>query len=118
MPGTPPNQASMLSTLTAVARAKSAVFMRFINDNNNDLEIDDDDNVDDHDNDDFMVLEDWFGLAPPPVVAAINNSDHVPPAVPRFTRAKFPRMKQYKSTWWTSKILGTGSEGRPDQSPQ
>ena len=102
MPGTPPNQASILSTLMAAARVKSTVFLRFITNDNNELEIDDNDDVDDNDNDDFMVLEDWFGLTPPPVVAAITNNNHVPPAVLRFTRAKFPRMvKQYKSTWCT-----------------
>ena len=43
MPGKPPNQASMLSTLMAAARAKSAAFICFINNDNNELEIDDDD---------------------------------------------------------------------------
>jgi hypothetical protein len=100
MPGTPPNQASMLCTLMAAARAKAAVFLRFINDDENELEMDDDD-VDDDDDDDFMVLEDWFGHAPPPVAAAITNNNHVPPAIPRFTGAKVPRMKQYESSWWT-----------------
>ena len=83
----PPKQASMLSTLVAAARAKSATFIRFINDDDND--------------EDFMVLEDWFGLAPPPVAAPIINSNHLVPALLRRTRAKFPRMKQYESTWWT-----------------
>ena len=51
----------------------------------------------------LMVLEDWFGLQPPaPAAAVITNINHVAPAVPRFTRSKFPRMKQYdESTWWT-----------------
>jgi hypothetical protein len=111
MPGTPPNQVSMLSTLMAAARAKSAVFMRFINDDNNELEIEDDDDVDDDDDDDFMELEELFGHAPPPVAAAIINNNHVPPAVPRRTRAKFPRMKQYESTWWTRYLA---PEGRAD----
>jgi hypothetical protein len=77
MPGTPPNQVSMLSRLMAAARAKSAAFICMIHDDDNDdfksaaliCMIHDDDN--DDDNDDFMVLEDWFGLAPPPVVAAM-----------------------------------------------
>ena len=43
MPGTPPNQASMLSTLMAAARAKSAAFVHIKNDDNIKLEIDDDD---------------------------------------------------------------------------
>ena len=42
-PGTPPNQASMLSTLMAVARARYAVFIRFILDDENELEIDNED---------------------------------------------------------------------------
>ena len=90
----------MLSTLMAAARAKSAIFMRFINDDNNELEMDDDNNVDDGNDDDFMELEDWFGLQPPPA-AGITNINHVAPAVPRFTRSKFPRMQQHESTWWT-----------------
>ena len=102
MPGMPPNQASLLSTLMAATRAKSAVFMRCINNGNNELEMDDDDNVDDGDDDDFMVLEDWFGLQQlPPAAAVIPNINHVAPAVPRFTRSEFPCMKQYESTWWT-----------------
>ena len=93
----------MLSTLMAATRAKAAVFLCFINDDENELEIDDDDDVDDDDDDDFMVLEDWFGHAPPPVAAAIiiTNNNHVPPVILRFTRAKVPHMKQYESTWWT-----------------
>ena len=101
-PGTPPNQASMFSMLMAAARAKSVANICFINDNNNELEMDDGDDVDDHDDDDdFMVLGDWFGLQPPPAAALITNINHVAPAVPRFTRSKFPCMKQYESTWWT-----------------
>ena len=88
MPGTPPNQASMISMLIAAAREKSAVFMHFVNDDDNKLEIDDDDT-----NEDFMVLEDWFGLQMSPAAATITNINHVAPAVPRFTMAKFPRMK-------------------------
>ena len=89
----------MLSTLMAAARGKSAAFIRMIHDDNDELEID---NVDDDGDDDFMVLEDWFGLQPPPAAAAIANIIHVAPAVPRFTRSTFPRMnKQYESTWWT-----------------
>ena len=37
MPGMAPIQASMLSTLMAAARAKAAVFLRFINDDNNEF---------------------------------------------------------------------------------
>ena len=37
MPGMPPNQASMLSTLMAATRAKSAAFIRFLNDDNNEF---------------------------------------------------------------------------------
>ena len=56
MPGMPPNQVlSMLSTLMAATRGKSAAFIRMIHNNNNKLEID---NVDDGDDDDFMLLED------------------------------------------------------------
>jgi hypothetical protein len=84
---------------TAAARATSAAFIRLIHDNNNQLEIDDDDD------DDFMVLGDWFGLAPSPAAAAITNMNHVAPAVPSFTRSKFPRMKQYESTWWTRYLV-------------
>ena len=93
----------MLSTLMTAARGKAAVFLRFINDDENELEIDDDDDDVDDDDDDFMVLEDWFGHAPPPVPAVIiiTNNNHVPPAIPRFTRAKVPRTKKYESTWWT-----------------
>ena len=87
----------MLSTLMDAARAKSAAFMRFINDDNNELEMDDDDDVDDDDDDDFMVLEDWFGIQPSPAAAVITNINHVAPAVPRFTRSKFPRMKQTRA---------------------
>ena len=99
MPGTPPNQASVLSTLMATARAKSAVFMRFINDDENELEIDEDE--DDDGEDDDLILENWFGLAPPPAAAPIINNNHLVPALLRFTRAKVPRMKQYESTLWT-----------------
>jgi hypothetical protein len=72
MPGMPPNQASMLSTLMAAAKAKAAVFLRFINDDNNELEIDDDD--DDDGEDDDLMLDDWFGLAPPLVLAMLRRS--------------------------------------------
>jgi hypothetical protein len=63
--------------------------------------------IHDDNNDDLMVLEDGFGLAlPAPVAVAITNNNHVTPAVPRFTRSKFPRMKQYeRSTWWTTRYL-------------
>ena len=63
--------------------------------------MDDNDDVDD--NDDFMlVLEDWFGLQPPPAAAFITNINHVASPVPRFTRSKFPcTMKQYECSWWT-----------------
>ena len=37
MPGMPPNQAAMLSTLMAAARAKSAAFIRFLSDDNNEF---------------------------------------------------------------------------------
>ena len=85
----------MFSMLMAVARAKAAVFVRFINDDENELEIDDDE-------DDDLMLENWFGLAPPPAAAPIiNNNYHLVPALLRFTRAKVPSMKQYESTWWT-----------------
>ena len=67
MPGMPPNQASMLcSTLMAAARAKAVGFQRFINDDENELEIDDDDGEDDD-----LMLENWFGLALPPAAAPI-----------------------------------------------
>jgi hypothetical protein len=99
MPGMPPNQASMLSTLMAGARAKAASFLRFINDDEDELEIDDDD--DDDGEDDDLMLDDWFGLAPPPAATPIINNNHLVPALLRFTRAKVPRMKQYESTWWT-----------------
>ena len=99
MPGMPPNQASMLSTLMAAARANAVGFMRFINDDENELEIDDND--DDGEDDDLM-LENWFGLAPPPAAAPIiNNNNLLVPVRLTFTRAKVPRMKQYESTWWT-----------------
>jgi hypothetical protein len=98
MPGTPQNQISMLSALMAAARAKSAASIRMIHDDNNELGIDDDD-------DDIMVLEDWCGLPLPSAAAAAAaitpNITYVAPAVSRFTRSKFPRMKQYESTWWT-----------------
>ena len=119
MPGAHPNQESLLSTLVATARAKSVAFICLIHDDkNNGLEIDDKDNVDDdddnddNDNDDnFMVLEDRFGLAPPPAAAAITNNNHVAPAVPRFTRSKIPRKKQYESTLWTRYLV---PEARPN----
>ena len=88
----------------AAARAKSAAFICFINDDDNELEIDD------HGDDDFM-LENWFGLAPPPAAAPIINNNHVVPALLRFTRAKVPRMKKYESTWWTRYLA---PEGRVD----
>ena len=96
MPGMPPNQASMFSTLMAAARAKATLYMRFINDDENELEIDDDE--DDDGEDDALMPENWFGLAPPPAAAHITNNNHVAPAFVRFTRAKVPRMKQYVST--------------------
>ena len=100
MPGMPPNQASMLSTLMATARSKAAVFLRFlINNDENELEIDDDD--DDDGEDDDLMLENWFGLAPPPAATPIINNNHLVPVLLRFTRAKVPRMKQYESMWWT-----------------
>ena len=99
MPGMPPNQASIFSTLMAATRAKAAVFMRFINDDENELEIDDDE--DDDGEDDDPMLENWFGLAPPPAAAPIIKKNHLLPALLRFTRAKVLRMKQYESTWWT-----------------
>jgi len=37
MPGMPPNQASMLSTLMAATRAKAAAFIRMIHDDNNEF---------------------------------------------------------------------------------
>ena len=37
MPGTPLNQASMLFMLMAAARAKSAAFIGFINDDHNEI---------------------------------------------------------------------------------
>ena len=104
MPGIPPNQASMLSTLMAAARAKAVGFLRFINDDDeNELEIDDDDDDDDDDGeDDDLMLENWFGLAPPPAAAPIiNNNNLLVPVRGALTRAKVPRMKQYESTWWT-----------------
>ena len=39
MPGIPPNQASMLSTLMAAARAKAVGFLRFLNDDENELKL-------------------------------------------------------------------------------
>ena len=90
MPGMPPNQASMVSTLMATTRAYWAAFICFINNDENELEIDDNE-------DDDLMLENWFGLAPPPAAAPITNNNHVAPAFVRFTRAKVPRMKQYES---------------------
>ena len=101
MPGMPPNQASMFSTLMAATRAKAVVFLRFINNDKNELEIDNDDDDDDDGDDDDLILEDWFGLAPPPAATPIINNNHLVPALLRYTRAKVPRMKQYESTWWT-----------------
>ena len=108
MPGMPPNQASMFSTFMAGARARAAVFLRFINDDENELEIDDDDDGEDND----LMLENWFvGLAPPPAAAPIiNNNNLLVPVLLRFTRAKVPRMKQqYESTcWWTRYLAPKG----------
>ena len=89
----------MLSTLMAATRAKAAVFVRFINDDENELEIDDD--KDDDGEDDDLMLENWFGLAPPPAAIPNINNNRLVPALLMFTRAKVPRMKQYESTWWT-----------------
>ena len=76
----------MLSTLVAAVRAKSAALIRFLQDDENELEIDDDDG----ENDD-LVLKNRFGLAPPPLAAPNTNINHVVPAVPRFTRSNVPR---------------------------
>ena len=103
----------MLSTLMAAARAKSAAFICMIHDDNNELEIDNDDDVDDDNNDDFMELEDWFGLALPPVVAAITNNNHVPPRCSKVYKGKSPSYEPIREHV-VDKILGTGSEGRPD----
>ena len=79
----------MLSTLMAAARAKAANFICFINDDENELEIDDDD--DDDGEDDDLMLENWFGLAPPPAAAPIiNNNNLLVPVRLRFTREKSP----------------------------
>ena len=106
----------MLSTLVAAARAKSAAYVCFINDDDNELEIDDDDDIDDDNDDDFM-LENWFGLVPPPAAAPIINNNHILPALPRFTRAKGPPMKHYESRHVVDEIRGTRRQGRPDGSP-
>ena len=57
MPGMPTNPALILSTLTDAARAKAAIFLRFINDDENEMEIDDDNDDDDDGEDDDLMLE-------------------------------------------------------------
>ena len=90
----------MLSTPMAAAREKCAAFIRFINDDENELEIYEDEDDDGEDND--LMLQNMFGLAPQPAAAPpITTNNHVAPAFVRFTRAKVPRMKQYESTWWS-----------------
>ena len=91
MSGMLPNQASMFSAPMAAARAKAAVFLRFINDDEHELEIDDDDDDDDDGEDNDLMLENWFGLAPPPAATPIINNNHLVPALLlRFTRRKYP----------------------------